>query len=160
MEVTYFDITIEELEERIRQYYKKSDASIDKIDVKCTIEYRQGEWSDAWQRNVGGTDEIKANVNITKKEEVLGKSRDVKNIINLSKDDIEDILTELLKEDNLRVRSIMSYVGSSEKEKMVSIGVVKGNIKNINSNDLLGYLISMEKKAEKKILETLEKLIE
>lgn len=112
------EISIGELEEKIRQYYISQDETIIEIDVKCIEDRIRGQWSDAWQDYIGGYTNINAEIRMKRKIKALDKDRIENKRIDLDESKIKGILSILLKRDNLEVKSILLSYGNNGERKV------------------------------------------
>lgn len=87
-------------------HYSSQDETISEIDVKYSTEYIQGQWNEAWQCHMGGYIKMNVNVKITRKVKVLGKDRIIKNDKDWNDREIKELLSNLLKKDNLKVETV------------------------------------------------------
>ena len=116
------EITSEELENQIRQYYYSLDPSIIEVTAKYSSKYVEGNWDNFWQRNLGGYIKTQVDVKIVREINVLGKNRVTKKHITLFEKELKNILSSISQKDNLEVVGIyIQYFNNKIKIKFKKI---------------------------------------
>lgn len=140
-------MTVEELKEKIRVYYLSLDSSITEVNVEHAFEHISGEWSEAWQRHLGGSTVSKVKVEIIRKVTAFGKEEIIKNYEHLKHDDLISIFKSLSKEEEYKPYLIVNYPW---EEKSIIILCKKSNNENTSK-------ISLKKYAEKALIKVIKK---
>lgn len=105
-ETISFDISIEEFEQRIQEYYLNQDSTIADIKVNYVNKVTSGQHDSFWQREVGRIDKVSAIVEITRNITVFSEKQQINKRFNLGEKELKEIFSTLLEKDNLKLELI------------------------------------------------------
>lgn len=103
-------LPIKEFEEKVKTYYLNMDETVKKVKATYGEKRSGGVYDAGWGRTIGSTYSSIVNIQMTREEYVLGKTRTITDNFTIGEKELVNIFNELLEDENLEVKSVYQFL--------------------------------------------------